>query len=111
MVVAVAKKISHPVFANPQHLGILLRHPSRTRPAGRCQDHALPRRMQTVEHLVQPAKLKPPLPRLQRAPGENADRHDIRMRQRHQPVVLGEDFGISQPLVGIVIGPVQEALG
>jgi hypothetical protein len=54
MVVAVTKKIPHPVFSHAKHLGIILRHPSRTRPARRGQDHALPSGMQTVEDLGQP---------------------------------------------------------
>ncbi|TWM73186.1 hypothetical protein CHCC14688_1597 [Bacillus licheniformis] len=84
VIVPLSVKVSDPVALRSQHLWILFGHPSRSGTARCSQKRINSVFLESIKNLIEPVKCKSSFFRLERNPGENADRHHIAAGQFHQ---------------------------
>ena len=108
MILAAVVQFAHAVAAHTAHLGVFLGQPGRSCGAGRCQNGRDAVCVQVVDDIGQPVQVELALLRLERGPGEHAQRNHVDVCFFHQFHIFGKDIRAVQPLLGVIISAVEK---
>ncbi len=110
MIMAFAVRFAQAISVHTTDFGVLLGEPRGLGSTRRRQDHVVARLRHAVHDRVQPAEVEPPLFPFVARPSEDADREGVAASKWHQSKIFVDHFRVFEPLVGVVVAAVEDAV-
>ena len=110
VVVASSVEVALSGGEDPADLRVFFIHPGGSGPGGGCQDGIDAVLIEAVDGLVHPVKGIYALLRFQGGPGKDAQGDAVDAGFFHQLDILFQDIGAVQPLIGVIVPAVEQAV-